>query len=236
MDEYVTFRALSVMLGFTRVYRIYDWDARGCLPTVLVDGGKCVPVEFANKLADLWSKSCTPIEAAKALGIGPRGGSIGHLMEREVLKTIEPFGENFKGYARVMIESIPTAKRYIDEQDARKRELGIQFAYSGKGHRFTSEEAGMVAAMRWAKRKKVEQQEVVPNSLVLYVPKSIEEIEIVGQRKLITPESAAKFLDVPIGRLENLGIRGEYIGEMFLPYAHSLEVYKSKQKNGKKKP
>ena len=155
MEGYVTFKELASALGFKRAYRIYDWDTRGCIQSTIVNGVKCVTKEFTDKLVDIWSKTYTPAETARALGIKSRGGTIGHLIKGQVLETIDPFGSNFKGYTRVVIESIPRAKKYVDEKEVRQKKLGSSVGKSGMGHKFNSEEARLVSSMRWVKLKKL---------------------------------------------------------------------------------
>lgn len=264
MEEHMTFKELAEMLGFKRAYRIYDWDSGDFLPTMIAaDGTKCVTIEFAQKLADLWSKSCTPAKAAEMLGISPRGGTIGHLMDKDILKKVYLFGENVKGHTRVLLESIPSAKKYVEEAEERRIRFGHTFTHSGKGHRFTKEEARAAGALainrhRFTKeessvsnavggskrggkttqiiRRKKNQIDSIPKLLALYIPKTLEQLEIVGDKKLVTPQSAADFLGITLIKLENLGLRGEYVDGVLLPYAHAVRVHKDKQEKVKEKP
>ncbi len=214
-----------------RLDRVYYWEKLGCLDVHIVNGVKSVRKDLADEITKLWKESCTPSEAARELGIKERGGGINNLIKNNVLVRVFPFGDKtLIGQGRVALSSIPQAKRYVAETEERMRRIHNRNRGLSWGHKFNAETASNAARMKAVQRGKQRQQEQIDRLLVLYVPANTDESGIIGSRKLVTPESAADFLGVPIRRLLNLGIRGEYINGTFLPYAHALEVYKRKQK------
>ncbi|MFZ2621308.1 MAG: hypothetical protein WAX37_02285 [Minisyncoccia bacterium] len=131
------------MLKDVTVFRVYGWDEAGYLPAVVrkVNGRhvKMVPQVYAERVKADWDRSCPPIEATSLIGIPKRSGNLSHLIEKGVVKTLNPFGKG-RGLSRVLLSSIPAAQKYVAGSAERMRRLREKLGRV-HGHRWTSAEA-----------------------------------------------------------------------------------------------
>lgn len=140
--SHVSFEQFAKMLGKTW-QGVAEWYKAGYLPvTIQKIGGHDVRVvskEYADGVKVEWDLSCPPIEASRKIGIPERGGSLRGLIEKKIVKTINPLG-NGLGPTRVLLSSIPVAQGYMAGSEERLRKL-------------RRAKAAEMSKKRWAKRR-----------------------------------------------------------------------------------
>lgn len=225
MDSYMSFKDLFSRLKLDNIQMIYRWENSGCINTVIVDGVKVIPMEEALHIIDTWEKSCTPIEAAKIIGLPDRGGTLRRYIEKGVIETVNPFGKKCpKGRTRIVLSSIVKGRIYLNKKTERLKERG---RINGKS-KLIQKDAERITSNHFKVEEKIIHLANKQSHLVIYTPNNLEELEIVGRKRLVTIKSASDFLGIPVGKVEELGFRGEFLDGEYLIYAHSVEIYKKR--------
>lgn len=143
LTSYVSFEQFAKMLGKTW-QGVAEWYKAGYFSATVqeVKGHpvRMISKEYADKVKMAWDLSCPPIKAARMIGIPERGGSLKGLIEKEIVKTINPLGKDL-GPTRVLLSSIPVAREYMAGSKERLRKL-------------RQTKAAEMLEKRWAKRRR----------------------------------------------------------------------------------
>lgn len=143
LNSYVSFEQFAKMLGKTW-QGVTEWYKAGYFSATVQEvkghSVRMISKEYADRVRVVWDLSCPPIEAARMIGIPERGGSLRGLIEKEIVKTINPLGKDL-GPTRVLLSSIPVAREYMAGSKERLREL-------------RRAKAAEMLKKRWAKRRR----------------------------------------------------------------------------------
>ncbi len=148
-----------------RLETVYEWLAREkpFIPYYIgEDGRKMIRADEAERLLEDWRRSCKPKKFAVLVGMeSARGGSLGHMIEKGVVETVNLFPQedprdNPKGYNRILLSSLDKAREYIAGKDKRVAENRKALPLRVGGHKWKPAEATRNNIRIWAKRRGVE--------------------------------------------------------------------------------
>ena len=131
---------------------VYDWtQGKNPLLSTYVgkDGRIMVKERVAVALLERWQSSRQPIEFSRAHGISERGGSLSHLVEKKIARTIYLFPTR-KACCRILVSSDEAVCEYLRGAPQRQRENIERFRSLDTGHRWDGTETNV---HRWNSRE-----------------------------------------------------------------------------------